>query len=406
MWSLKPTLAGRVTLWLTLFSVSLFLIIGFMTFFVTLSHEDKMLHNILRNVSQNKLQFNASVEEISVDRLIDLGYPYATKKQLSELNESFGEFEIGDQYFHFMITDGKVLLMNSTQFIISEERLENILKLQLQAFFPFLLVAFLISRLIAKRALKPFSQLKEQFLTADRQAESLRAFNQSIRETDIKQIADELAMALEQKENSVEQQITFNKGISHELRTPLQIMTHAVELIALKKPELKKQDVYRRLTDSISRMHRIGEALLWLTSDTRSTVQTQVNQCLNGLKVDLENTYREHALTITTVTHNTLNLPMPEVVFDFIVFNLVNNTIEHGKKEQGKITLNIEISETAISFKNLFDESKPVSAEDHFCIGLTLIDKLCHRFGVTNSIHSINSQFIVTIDLKANGKTS
>jgi len=305
-----------------------------------------------------------------------------------------------------MITDGKVLLMNSTQFIISEERLENILKLQLQAFFPFLLVAFLISRLIAKRALKPFSQLKEQFFTADRQAESLRAFNQSIRETDIKQIADELAMALEQKENSVEQQITFNKGISHELRTPLQIMTHAVELIALKNPELKKQDVYRRLTDSISRMHRIGEALLWLTSDTRSTVQTQVNQCLNGLKVDLENTYREHALAITTVTHNTLNLPMPEVVFDFIVFNLVNNTIEHGKKEQGKIMLNIEISETAISFKNLFDESKPVSAEDHFCIGLTLIDKLCHRFGVTNSIHSINSQFIVTIGLKANGKTS
>ena len=201
MWSLKPTLAGRVTLWLTLFSVSLFLIIGFMTFFVTLSHEDKMLHNILRNVSQNKLQFNASVEEISVDRLIDLGYPYATKEQLSELNESFGEFEIGDQYFHFMITDGKVLLMNSTQFIISEERLENILKLQLQAFFPFLLVAFFISRLIAKRALKPFSQLKEQFFTADRQAEFLRAFNQSIRETDIKQIADELAMALEQKED-------------------------------------------------------------------------------------------------------------------------------------------------------------------------------------------------------------
>tara|TARA_Y100000588_G_C14076668_1_gene848230 strand:- start:220 stop:327 length:108 start_codon:yes stop_codon:yes gene_type:complete len=35
---------------------------------------------------------------------------------------------------------------------------------------------------------------------------------------------------------------------------------------------------------------------------------------------------------------------MPEVMFDFIVFNLIINTIEHGKKEQGKIMLNIGIS--------------------------------------------------------------
>ena len=296
-----------------------------------------------------------------------------------------------------MVLQDKVLLMNSTQFIISNDRLKDILVLQLKAFLPFLVIAFFISKLIAKRALRPFLLLKDQFLIADRQAENIREFNQHIRETDIKQIANGLATALEQKEQVLEQQISFNKGISHELRTPLQVMTHAAELIALKNPHITQQAVYQRLTNSITRMHRMSEALLWLTTAVQSHHQTQVNHSLLKLKKDMLHSYSEHALTIEIIDNSTLNLPLPEAVFEFIVFSLTNNTVHHGNKQNGEITLHIEISETTLIFKNRVEQNQPLSQRGHFGIGLSLIDKLCNRFGIKNQVRTDHNQFIVML---------
>lgn len=399
MWKAKPTLTGKVTLWVTLLSAGLFLIFGFITFIVTLGNEDAIVHDILRNVNQDRMRMEGIVSEVTFDELLERGYKSATKEELATKVNSFGEFAKGEQYFHFMILEDKVLLMNSTNFVLSNEKLEDILILQLKAFFPFLLLAFFTSRLIAKRSLKPFSSLQNLFLKPGSQAADIRKLNQKIKETDIRQVADGLAAALEQKELVLEQQITFNQGVSHELRTPLQVMTHAAELIALKNPDLRKQNVYQRLSNSISRMHRMSESLLWLTSNVKSEHYVQVNLNLTRLRSDIEQLFVEHSLFINIVEYDQLSLPFPEAVFEFIVYNLANNVIHHAKIENNKKTLHVDIRENSLIFKNLVNENvqDSKSTQSNFGIGLSLIEKLTHRFNVKNTILHKNDQFIVEL---------
>ncbi len=402
MWNYKPTLTGRVTIWITLFALCLFLILSFLTLVVTYASEDTMIHNLLRSVNQESIPKNSQIKEISFDELInDMEYQYANKKQLSERTGGFGEFPFQDKYYHFMILEDKIMLFDSTNFVITETRIEAIIKLLLKAFIPFLIAAFFISKIIAKRALKPFSTLRTTLLKPNILATDIREINRHIEETDVKQIADELVLVLEQKELVLAQQIVFNQGISHELRTPLQVMTHAVELIGIKNPELAQQAVYVRLVNSMSRMHRTSEAMLWLTSTAKSTHQTQVNVCLARMKPDILQTYSHHGLKLEVHEQGKLLLPMPEEVFEFILYNLLNNAVHHGKVDNETSALRIDITASSLCFKNAVGSNDVENSRStiNFGLGLSLVSKLCRRFGLQESIENNNNVYSIEIKL-------
>jgi len=328
-------------------------------------------------------------------------YEYASKAQLSERVGGFGEFPFKEKYYHFMILENKIILFDSTNFVINDTRLKGIILLLFKTFIPFLIAAFFISRVIAKRALKPFSTLKTTLLKPDKLAADLRAINQHIKEADIKQVADELVLVLEQKEQVLAQQIAFNQGMSHELRTPLQVMTHAVELIGIKNPELKHEDVYVRLVNSMSRMHRTSEAMLWLTSTTKSTHQTHVNVCLARMKPDIVQTYSNHRLKLDIHEQSKLLLPMPEEVFEFILYNLLNNAVHHGKVDSKDTPLRIDITDNALCFKNAVvgSEVENSNSTTNFGLGLSLVSKLCQRFGLQSNIKNNNNIYSIEIRL-------
>ncbi len=402
MWNYKPTLTGRVTIWITLFALCLFLILSFLTLVVAYSSEDTMIHNILRSVDKKAITINSQVKQISFDELInDMGYQYANKEQLSERTGGFGEFPFQDKYYHFMILEDKIMLFDSTNFVLTETRIEAIIKLLLKFFIPFLIAAFFISKVIAKRALKPFSTLKTTLLKPNILATDIREINKHIEEADVKQIANELVLVLEQKEQVLAQQIVFNQGMSHELRTPLQVMTHAVELIGIKNPELIPQAVYTRLVNSISRMHRTSEAMLWLTSTAKSTHQTQVTVCLARMKQDILQTYSNHGLKLDVREQSELLLPMPEEVFEFILYNLVNNAVNHGRINNKTISMQIEINANSVCFKNAVssNEIEGNNSSTNFGLGLSLINKLCQRFDLFENIEINDKTYSIEIGL-------
>jgi signal transduction histidine kinase len=385
-----------------LLSLGMFLILSFLTLLVAFTSEDAMIHNILRNVSTGNMTLNSQIKEISPDELINMGYEHANPKEWSKRAESFGEFASGEKYYHFMVSKDKVILFNSTDFVLTETRIKGIVKLLLIAFIPFLIAAFFISKIIAKRALKPFSTLQTTILKPEKLAIDIKAANRHIKEADIKQIADELVLALEQKEQVLSQQIAFNQGMSHELRTPLQVMTHAVELIGIKNPELMQQNVYMRLVNSMGRIHRISEAMLWLTSEAKSTHQTQVNMCLARMKQDILKAYSNHALNIDLREEGKLSLPMPQEVFEFIIYSLVNNAVHHGKVDCGVTPLHIDITDNALCFKNLVvgNEVENANSITNFGLGLSLIGKLCQRFELQQNIEINNNFFSIKIMLR------
>lgn len=396
----RPTLTSRVTLWITLLSLGLFLMLSFLTLVIAYSSEDAMIRNILRSVNQETIPQSSQISVISFDNLInDMEYEYANKAQLSERVGGFGEFPFKEKYYHFMILENKIMLFDSTNFVINETRLEGIILLLFKAFIPFLIAILFISKVIAKRALIPFSTLKTTLLKPGKLAADIREANRKIKETDVKQIVDELALVLEQKEHVLAQQIVFNQGMSHELRTPLQIMTHAVELIGIKNPELTQQGVYIRLVSAMSRMHRTSEAMLWLTSIVESKHYTQVNVCLVRMKQDILKTYNNHNLKLDIHEHGKLLLPIPEEVFEFIVFNLVSNAVQHGKVDCETNPLHIDITDNSLCFKNAVVNVELACNDSttNFGLGLSLVSKLCQRFGLVEHIEINNNIFSIEI---------
>ena len=176
-------------------------------------------------------------------------------------------------------------------------------------------------------------------------------------------------------------------------------MTHAVELIGIKNPELIKQDVYIRLVNAMSRMHRTSEAMLWLTSAVESKHYTQINLRLARMKQDILQTYNNHNLKLVISEHGKLLLPIPEEVFEFIVFNLVNNAVHHGKVDSKTNPLRIDITDNSLCFKNAVvnDELSYNNSTSNFGLGLSLVSKLCQRFGLVEHIEINNNIFSIEI---------
>lgn len=380
-----------------LFALGIFLIFTFIIFMVALSYEDAMLHKVLRNAAEDKIPQSGIIKEVSIDQLLNMGYSeFATKSQLKQRVNKFGEFPRGESYYHFMVLKDRVLLLDSTEFVIARTEIESITKIILKGVLPFLLVIFWIAHLISKRALKPFSELSRHFLHTDNRLSALENLMIQVKEDDIREIIQQLADTIKQQESILEQQITFNKGLSHELRTPVQVMTHSIELMALKQPELLNLELYKRLEESLKRMHRTSEAMMWLTSEQEFSGSIKSNEKVKNSVKELEFFYSERNVVIDLKEQGQLNLAMPEIVFEFIIYCLINNVIHHGQPDiDNTLKVDIVVTNTTIHFINKIKDINSFEKEqnEHSGIGLMLIDKLCKRFNVQSEVSIRDSKY-------------
>ena len=368
-----------------------------MTFLVSLILEDAMIHNILRHVDQQEISLDGKVREVTTQELKNLGYQIRDEDDFAKRINGFGEFAADSEYYHFMILDDKILLLESTEFVATRERIESIFKLLSFVFIPCLALILVLARFIAKRALRPFSQLNTIFLDSERSTSELKQCSQQISELDVKQIALELTQSLETKEYLLAEKIIFNQGMSHELRTPLQVMTHAIELIALKHPDVSQEDVYIRLLNASNRMRRVSEAMLWLGSDAIVEKPLEINTALLDIKKEVTNMFASHGLIIDIHATDSLRIKLPLEVFEFIVFSLVTNVVHHGKENAGRKVLNIDIDANRICFHNLVSDARRPQVQNNFGIGLAMVGKLCERFGLQYMIDEKEDSFYVNI---------
>lgn len=369
-----------------------------MTLLVSLIVEDAMIHNILRHVDQQEINLNSKVREVTTQELKNLGYQIRDEEDFTKRKSGFGEFATDSEYYHFMISDDKILLLESTEFVATRERIESIFKLLIFVFIPCLILILILARFIARRALQPFSQLNTLFLKSERSTSELKHYSQQISERDVKQIALELTQSLETKESLLAEKIIFNQGMSHELRTPLQVMTHAIELIAIKHPDISQEDVYLRLLNASKRMRRVSEAMLWLGSDATVEKPLQINTALFDIKKDVAEMFASHGLIINIQEDDSLSINLPLEVFEFIVFSLVTNVVHHGKEEAGRKAVNIDITSSSICFQNLVSNTGSEHIQNNFGIGLAIVRKLCERFDLSCYIDEKEGVYFVKIE--------
>ena len=392
----SATLSTRLTKFIALLTFGLFFLFSLVTFFVAYSLEDIMFNQqLLQAEEQFKQQ---KILPFHIEKKTDLSefdLTLTPNKQYLEFDadDLFGEFSHSNKHYHYMKLADGLLLMDVTDQVVVKRGAKDIILVLVLLFVLCLLGSFFIARAISTQALKPFHRLSHYFQSKGAsQSGSLSEINE-IEETDVKAIAEQLEQALAKQQQLIDEQIAFNQGMSHEMRTPLQVMSHSMELIEANHAQIYRQPSLQRLVKSLARIKRISNSLLWLTSKEEyqgiSCVNTVLKQVLSESKL-LASSHQLN-ITLTNINHYQPQISIPENVLELIFFNLINNVIHHGKRQEGAIALTISIGENEILFSN--EQASGVGEQQHFSLGLELIKKLTERFNLDFKTQITNNKF-------------
>ena len=400
----QKTLYTRFVKSVSLLTVGLFVLFSATTLFIAYGIEDAMFKEQLHQANDKHLQGKALPANISVIESLDGLKPSSIEQliylELSDV-DTIGEFKLDGKHFHYLVTEQGVLLLDSTNAGIISRALDDILAILLFALIPAMILAIWVAKVIANHAIKPFHQLSELFITSKASAAVDANTLEKIQEQDVKLIATELWLTLEQKAQMLERQLAFNQGMAHELRTPLQVMTHSVELLGHGYEELNSVMAFQRLEKSIHRMHRMCNGLLWLTSEQSHSELLNVNQALNSSLSKLKDLIDTHKIEVEMSTETQVGFVIPEEVFELITFNLLNNVVHHGRLNAGVIKWQIILTDSTVTFSNeCIDQIEDKQQKERFGIGLTLVSKLAERFGLNTKIKNDNTSFALSITNK------
>ncbi|ASP37278.1 hypothetical protein CHH28_00630 [Bacterioplanes sanyensis] len=399
-----PTLTSRVqrhSLWL---ACAIFTLFSMLVIFIVFSLEDAILHDQLKQTYSSLEKGGVLPDNYTlVDNPSELSISTGEQLKYLEFDEEFGEFKQGEQHFHFLQTEQGTLILDSSALSITSRVIDDILILLLLMLVPTVILTYWFSAKLSKHAVRPFNLLLQALQSDDGSIQQVRIALDTIEEHDLKTVAQKLAEALERESKVLQEQISFNQGMAHEIRTPLQVMTHSVELLCASDPRIQKLVPYQRLNKAITRMHRISNALLWLTSQSQEHHTTHIIQAINRVVAESQTLINLHHIDIqidTSPACEALEIDVPDVVFELVIFNLLNNVIQHCQTSEDRKYWQIDVTPSYVSFRNpLPTTNNDGKANQNFGLGLQLVTALLTRFNRKVSTKRRSNDFEVIIYL-------
>lgn len=402
MWSSSPqTLLTRVSKNIFLVTITLFMMFSAVTFFIIYGFEDAAFEESLR-------QTGLSLEEggklpkgyLRVDDLSEFNLsPIEHLKFLDyDFEGPFLEFEHQGTHYHSMRYKNGYLILDTSGKGLVRRAMGDITLLLVFMLIPVVLFSFYISRKISAYAIKPFTDISKVLMSEELNLESAKALLQQVKEEDVKQLALQMTTALEQKSLMLQNQIVFNQGMAHELKTPLQVMTHSIELLQHIEPSVTDKSAFKRLDKSVIRMKRISQGLLWLTDENAEKHATKVSRALQTILTENQPLLSAQQILVDVNKEAELSFPIPEIVMELVIFNLLNNVVHHCQVADSQKTWRIDIKQNQISFANpVADNIAAKRVEKHFGLGLGLVEKLLSKFNLKLQLNQSEGWFTVII---------
>jgi signal transduction histidine kinase len=258
-----------------------------------------------------------------------------------------------------------------------------------------------IGWLTSRKVMAPVSHLAEQVNKTDPDnlpTDLARYFYQD----EVGVLAGALEQSMRRVKDFVDREHQFTRDVSHELRTPVTVIKGAVEL--LKRQSItEKKSVLRplnRIDRSVTKMESIIETLLWLSREDADVIRGPAFDVLPAVREVIEqNQYLivDKPLEIELITQADLQLAVPPPLFQIALTNLIRNAIQYTLN--GIITVDVRadrvvVSDTGagIASKDLKTVTQPYvrgSDSNGFGLGLSIVSRLCHRFGWQLEIESV-----------------
>ena len=261
----------------------------------------------------------------------------------------------------------------------------------------------------SRRTISPITRLAEQIDRIDlADAEnSLKLDDGSFRNNDeIRILAEALSSLGERLQAFVQRERNFTRNASHEFRTPLTVINVAVDMMLIENNlPAKSQKSLLKIKRAVYDMEGLTEVFLMLAREdngalTRSEVD--VNRVVRG-QIERSEVLKENKRIELRLNETAqLSVYSSESLIGVLVGNLVRNAILYT--ERGEIRIDIDAGGIVIhdsgpgiapdNISTLFEPFNRVGNEDPtgFGIGLTIVKRLCDRFGWDIEVRSDSRQ--------------
>ncbi|WP_394227792.1 sensor histidine kinase [Pseudoalteromonas spongiae] len=230
-------------------------------------------------------------------------------------------------------------------------------------------------------------------------------FAAQFKQNEIGRFAQTLEAALVRVSAFVTREQQFTRDVSHELRTPLTVSQGAVTLLTHTELNQAQQKFVTRISDANQQMHEIIETLLALAREKhRDTEHTNLKSVIENCIIKNQALLKDVAIDISLADN--ANVAMGALELSLVVQNLLQNAIYHGQGSHIKIEFQDNVLTIADNGKGLTDtlssqsvfEAGQRGPNSHGSgIGLSLVKRLCEKYGVDVSLNSDNGGVTITL---------
>lgn len=312
------------------------------------------------------------------------------------------EFSGGSsQHFHIAFVDESNLHQHILLADVSDQLVVNKLMGSIFGFSSALLsfgivLALLLAFGTIKLAKKQFQPLDDLMDIIDNSPVTQLPTNFASRfnSNEIGRFTEVLQEALTRIKSFINREQQFTRDVSHELRTPLTINQGALTLLAKTQLTLEQQKFVDRIDDANKQMQRTIEILLALAREKGPEIKK------NNLKALIEACVLDNLEVLSGVKlcidiDDNIYIKLGEGEFKLVLQNLLYNAVEHGKCNQINLTyhdgaLNVIDNgkgfPSEVALPDAFDTGVHGSASNGLGIGLSLVKRLCVKYGVNVNI--------------------
>jgi len=223
---------------------------------------------------------------------------------------------------------------------------------------------------------------------------------------EIRILSDAISDLGERLNDFIARERNFTRNASHEFRSPLTVINIAVDMMLIENGlSQKSQQSLLKIKRAVYDMESLTEVFLMLAREdagSMTQVAVDVNQIVKG-QIERTTFLRENKNIEIKFSENAgLRVQAPETVIAVLLGNLIRNAILYT--EEGDIVIEIDAQQVTItdsgpgipaaSIDNIFEAFHRGENENAsgYGIGLTIVKRLCDRFGWLIEVSSQTSQ--------------
>jgi len=375
--------------------------------------DDSLIDNSLReeidHISRHYQQNNEVAIPASPHIKIYRGttaMPAPLKEMVAGFSEGFHEAYLGQEEYHIAVItlpnldDTLYLLFNVSALEFTEKRRFRIAIVLVAGVIMVVGLGLWIGWLTSRRVIAPVIYLADQ-VNKFRPGDLPTDLSKDFINDEVGTLATALEQSMKRIEAFVERELQFTRDASHELRTPVTVIKGAAELLRrqINPAEASVSRPLYRIQRQVTNMEKIIEAFLWLSREEISTDLDQTFSVLPLVRDTIEENRQiiaDKSIEINLVAEGNPVLNVPERLFKIALTNLIQNAVRYASK--GHITVCVRDDRVLVSdtgagidgseLENILRTHARGIGSKGFGLGLSIVQRLCDRFGWQFEIES------------------